>query len=78
MKPMQNNFTIEDLVLLLYKETDASKSLAIFEALQEQPELLAEFEQLSQAKALLPKVHFSPSDKSIDKILNYSEHRTLV
>ena len=75
---MKDNFTIEDLVLLLYKETDVSTSLKLYEKLETQPELLAEFEELSRAKRHLPKAQFSPSDNAIAKILAYSEHHTLV
>ncbi|MEM9886580.1 MAG: hypothetical protein AAF849_11870 [Bacteroidota bacterium] len=75
---MQNNFTIEDLVLLLYRETDVSTSLKLYEALESQPALLEEFKQLSRAKQHLPKASFSPSNRSINKILDYSEYHTLV
>lgn len=75
---MQKDFTFNNLVLLLYKETGVSDSLAFYEALEAQPELAAEFEQLAQAKQLLPKVQFSPSKNIVKEILAYSDHRTLV
>ncbi|MEM0993763.1 MAG: hypothetical protein AAF847_05655 [Bacteroidota bacterium] len=74
---MQNSFTIEDLVLLLYKETDVSTSLKLYEALEAQPALLEAFEQLSQAKQQLPQAQFSPSKDTIANILDYSQHHTL-
>ncbi|MEM8526279.1 MAG: hypothetical protein AAGG68_16680 [Bacteroidota bacterium] len=75
---MQKDFTLEDLVSLLYGEVSTSERLAMYEALEAQPALLAEFEQLSQAKQRLPKVAFSPSKDTIKEILAYGEHRTLV
>lgn len=78
MKPMQKDFTLEDLVSLLYNEPDASTRMSMYEALEAQPALLSEFQQLSEAKQQLPKVTFSPSDNTIKEILAYGEHRTLV
>jgi len=75
---MQKDFTLEDLVSLLYDEVDASKRLAMYEALDAQPALLSEFQQLAEAKQRLPKVTFSPSENTIKNILAYGEHRTLV
>jgi hypothetical protein len=75
---MQHNFTTNDLIALLYNELDTSKRLSLYEALEEQPALMAEYEQLAKAHQQLPKALFSPSDQAISNILAYGERHTLV
>lgn len=61
------------MIKFLYKETTASETLAVNEALHNDPELMAEYEQLRQAQAYLPDVQFQPSVRSLQNILRYSE-----
>lgn len=75
---MQDSFTTQDLISLLYNELDVSRRLSLYEALEKQPKLMAEYQQLVAAKQELPKATFSPSDQAIRNILAYGEHRTLV
>jgi len=75
---MQQKFTPEDLVRFLYRETQASETLAIQDALHEDEALAATFDELAEGFQQLPKVRFSPSQKAIDRILMYSDQETLV
>ena len=70
---MTQPFTPELLVKFLYKETTASETLAVNEALYKDPELQSEYESLKQAHAYLPNVKFKPSSNTLQKILRYSE-----
>ena len=74
---MKQNFTPNHLIKYLYKETSASETLAINEALNEDRVLMEEFEELFQAYQQLPKVTFSPSAATIQNILGYSELKTM-
>jgi len=74
---MTQSFTPELLVKFLYKETTASETLAVNEALYHDPELQAEYETLQQVKRHLPKVKFQPSSNTLQKILRYSERTTV-
>ncbi len=74
---MEQNFTPNHLVKYLYRETTASETLAINEALNENFGLREEFEGLFQAYQQLPRVTFRPSNGAIQRILGYSQRRTL-
>lgn len=76
--PMQVNFTKEDLVRLIYRETNASETLTMLDAIDADPVLLTEYERLLESYQQLPKVTFYPSSKTIRDVLDYSKHATLV
>ncbi len=76
--PMQVNFTKEDLVRLIYRETNAAETLDILGSLDEDVVLLAEYERLIESYQQLPKVMFYPSSKTVQDVLEYSKHTTLV
>ena len=69
---MKHNYTQNDLIRFLYKETNASETIAIGEALCEDPQLAAEYEALLKGYQTLPKAKFSPSPAAIQNILGYS------
>ena len=75
---MQENFTTEDLIRFIYHETNASETMAINEAMETNADLYETYENLMDAFQKMPRVQFSPSTKSLDNILNYSKHTTLV
>ena len=75
---MQQKFTPEDLVRFLYRETPASETLAIHDALHDDEALAATFDELVEGFQQLPRVQFSPSSKAINRILMYSDQETLV
>lgn len=69
---MVKKFTPNHLIKYLYKETSASESLAIAEALEEDWELNEEFTLLQKTLHNLPKARFNPSSESLKKIVGYS------
>ena len=74
---MKQTFTPNHLVKYLYSETSASERLAMDEALATNINLREEYNELRTAYQQLPKVKFSPSDKSIQNILRYSKRTAL-
>ncbi|MFN8283012.1 MAG: hypothetical protein U0U67_07335 [Chitinophagales bacterium] len=71
---MQQNFTRETLVKHLYKETNESEATAIENALKNDSSLEQEFAQLRHVKNKIDEDGGdSPSNDSIQKILNYSK-----
>jgi len=68
-----------DLIRLAYKETNHSlETIKIVEAVENNPQLKENFEQLMTIKSDLDLVAYEPSDASIDYILNYSQNIDLV
>ena len=68
-----HNFTTEELLEFLFHETSAEKNKEIVTALEEDWNLKEEYRQISEAKEQLLAISFSPSQKSIDNILNYAK-----
>ena len=68
------NFTQEDLLQYLYKETSAEKTAAIKSALLADWSLREKMEILAADKKKLDTIKLlSPRKQTIDNILNYSE-----
>ena len=74
---MTQNYTLNDLVRLVYHETSRLQAEEIKEEMAYDFELAEEYEMLKNAARELPKVTFAPSKKSIDYILNYSRKTAL-
>jgi hypothetical protein len=74
---MKQTFTQEQLLQLIYKETSLAESLEMEEALDRDPQLQEEYNELLEAFRELPKVSFQPSAQTISSILSYSEQATL-
>jgi hypothetical protein len=70
-----HNFTPEDLVQFLYKETSPGKTAAIKAALETDYELREKLEVITSAQGRLEALTLSPSQKSIDNILSYAESK---
>ena len=70
---MKHLCTQDDLIRFIYKETNASETIAISEALCENPVLVEQYEDLLTGYQMLPKAKFSPSSSAIQNILGYSE-----
>ena len=69
-----HNFTPEDLLQYLYKETSTEKTAAIEAALISDLNLREKLNVLSEAQQKLNDVKLvSPRKKAIDNILNYAE-----
>ncbi len=69
---MKHNFTHNNLLQFLYRETTASEAFAIRNAINSDWQLKEDYTELLEAKRELPKVTFSPSSSVIDNILRYS------
>ncbi len=74
---MKQTFTTDQLIRFMYKETSASESFAIKEALKNSKELMKEFRELQAAHQQLPKVTFSPKRSTLQNILRYSKSTTI-
>lgn len=68
-----HNFTQEDLLQFMYKETSTEKTAAIKEALANDWNLREKFNFLSAAQQNLEVIKLSPRKQTIDSILKYAE-----
>ncbi|HQY10703.1 MAG: hypothetical protein KTQ13_01815 [Ferruginibacter sp.] len=68
-----HNFTPEDLLLYLYNETSPAKSAEIKAALNTDWSLREKFEVISSAQQKLETLKMSPSQQTLDSIMNYAE-----
>lgn len=69
-----HNFTMEDLIQFLYKETSPETTAAIQTALVSDWSLREQYDLLIAAQAELNTVKLlSPRNQSIENILNYAE-----
>lgn len=68
-----HNFTQEDLLLYLYNETSTKQTADIKAALETDWSLREKFEELTSAQKNLETIKMSPSQQTIDNILNYAE-----
>ena len=71
---MKHRFTPNDLIRFIYKETSVAETMGISEALSEDRQLFEEYESLKGSYRKLPKAKFSPSNRTIQNILRYSEN----
>lgn len=69
---MRQNFTSNHLVRYLYNEVTISERLGLEEALTRDFGLFEEYSELKAAHRALPKVTFSPSNKTLQRVLQYS------
>lgn len=70
---MKQKFTQNHLVRFIYKETNATESMAIINAIDNSYELREQYNELLNSYQQLPKVTFQPKTSSIDNILKYSQ-----
>lgn len=77
LSPMQEQYTYDALIQFLYHELPADEAMEMSNLLEEEPELLFEFNMLRAAKMQLPKVQFNPSPAVISNILQYSTKTAL-
>jgi hypothetical protein len=68
-----HNFTQEDLLLYLYKETSLVQTAEIKAALETDWNLREEFESLTSAQNNLKALEMSPSQRTLDAIFSYAE-----
>lgn len=67
-----HNFTQEDLVQFLYKETSPEKSAILMAALEIDWILREKFEVISAAIASLEELKLCPRKIAVDNIINYA------
>ena len=70
-----HSFTQEDLLQYLYRETSATKTMAIKEALAEDWSLREKLNSLAAAREQLEVIKLSPRKQAIDNILNYADKK---
>lgn len=70
---MIKTFTPDDLVRYLYKETSEKENKEILHALLCDADLLDMFKQLAAVKKELNHIFKVPSDRVVNKILQYSK-----
>ena len=70
---MTQKFTPQHLIKYIYKETSATETIAIAEALQEDWELNETYEELLEGYQELPQAKFRPSTSALNNILAYSQ-----
>ena len=68
-----HNFSPEDLLLYLYNEPSPAKSARIRAALETDWSLREKFEVFSSAHARLEVLKMSPTQRTVNNILNYAE-----
>lgn len=68
-----HNFTPEDLLQYLYKETSNEKTAQIMAALETDWSLREQLEVITSAQGRLEALKLSPSKKTLDNILAYAE-----
>lgn len=68
-----HNFTPEDLLQYLYNETSPEQTAQIKAALETDWSLREKFELITSAQKRLEALKLSPSQQTIDNILNYAE-----
>ena len=68
-----HNFTPEDLLLYLYNETSPPQTAEIKAALETDWSLREKFEVITSAQQKLEALKMSPSQQTVDNILNYAE-----
>lgn len=71
-----NNFTPEDLLLYLYKETSAKQTDSIEEALKKDWTLREKLSVLKTSMQRLDKITEAPRTEVVLNILNYAREKT--
>ncbi len=70
-----HNFTPEDLLQYLYKETSIEKTAAITAALENDWALREQLDIITSAQSRLEALKLSPRQQVIDNILSYAESK---
>jgi hypothetical protein len=69
---MRETFTNSELVKYLYREGDVLEMLEIEAAAEESSGLRRRLSRFRKAKRLIPQVLFTPSNRCLNNILQYS------
>ncbi len=68
-----HNFTPEDLLQYLYKETSTEKTASLQASMESDWNLREQFEVITTAHGRLEPLRLSPSQRTINSILAYAE-----
>ncbi len=74
---MKQDFTNEQMIRELYKETSYLESMALAKQLQEDPDLKHEYKSMKKAKSTLDSIEMEPPVFAVQNILNYSQSSRL-
>jgi len=72
---MIKTFTQDDLIRFIYNECPEAEKREINKALLCDTELLELYKQLNAVKQQIDSAAFEPSDKTVQKILDYARQR---
>jgi hypothetical protein len=70
---MIHTYTENQVIQFIFREVDLFTRLEMEFAMEDDSTLLETYHELLEAKQSLPDVRFSPSAKSINRILEYSK-----
>jgi len=70
---MIQTYTSNDLLTLIYGETDTCGSFKIKQEILQNPELAKEYRELRSTKSILESHHLSPKKATISRILELSQ-----
>jgi hypothetical protein len=70
---MTKTFTRNDLIRYIYQETTESEKQEIEQELLLDNKLFEEYKNLAEVSMELDRIELSPSQKTINKILNFSK-----
>lgn len=70
---MKHHYTPNSIILYIYRELDLFSRLELEFALEDDSTLMDDYRTLKKGFDTLPKVTFSPSRQSLDRILAYSQ-----
>ena len=69
---MRETFTNSELIKYLYREGDVFEMLEIEAACDESPGIRRRLSRFKKARRLIPQVLFTPSNRCVSNILQYS------
>ena len=64
--------TYDDVIRYVYEETSEEENLTIEDALMSEPELMTQFLETLELRALMNKIERQPRESSIQNILSFS------
>jgi hypothetical protein len=72
MLPMNENCTLNHLVLYLYNETELTETVLVQHAIDSNDEVAETYQDLLAARSLIDKSLLSPGNNALNTVLNYA------
>lgn len=69
--PMQKNYTTENLIRFIYRETSEAESIQLMHAILHDDEMAEEFQQLSKLIESFDEVKMEPSATSLKIVMDH-------